>query len=650
MSGHLAVLRDPSGQLTIEDVSHTPYAGLFQPLPGGLMEGFTSDAVWVRFSLLRSPDAPAQWLLQGKPSYRGEAVLYTPDGRGGFTPNRLGEHNPPEERRNPGGHLVFPVEIGDPSADFFIRFQSQGANALQLGLWQTPGYAREHQRGELRTAFKCGALGVVMLMNLIFWLWLRDGIYLNYALLLAGAALQMLLRTGHGEEWFGPMSPEWAATAPVALFAYFCVVATEFVSRLFEFRRHWIWAARVFRAVFVFNGVALVLALFGDVPNLLHWLNLGSLFSTLFGTCFVAYLLLVRRQHQYWLPAAALALGTLNGYITMLYRQGVLDPGTGDLVTLLQNWGSLAPLLLLNIAVANRSRKAERALNLERKSALRASQQAEQALESKVAQRTAELAEANHSLLNALTAKKQAMAQQREFVAMVSHEFRTPLAMIDSTARSLEISAVGDRPEVKPRTTHIRQAVSRLILMIENFLATDKLDTQHPSLRQEVFDVQALLYDLRSAIGEHDGARLRIQTQGHPPAVYADRALIEVALQNLVHNALKYSSGTTPVTLQLSHSAGRAHIDVCDMGNGIPHSEHPHLFEKYYRGPGLESLPGSGLGLYLSRKITRQYGGDVFLLATSTQGSVFRLVLPAAEPAPPVPPHSARPIPTLLTP
>jgi len=272
--------------------------------------------------------------------------------------------------------------------------------------------------------------------------------------------------------------------------------------------------------------------------------------------------------------------------------------------------------------------------------------EAERQLESTVVRRTAELANANamlheeivvrarleNQLTQALQVEREAIAQQREFVAMVSHEFRTPLTAIDAAAQSLDISRVGAQPAVRSRTERIRRAVQRLTMLIENVMLADRLQSASQSMRLETIDIVELTRGLCDGFHVQSPSRIRLEVHAAAQVwVRADRALLDIALRNLVHNALKYSAAERPVVVVVETVAAGVHIDVTDQGEGIAAQDAPRIFEKYFRAESASRVPGTGLGLHLSRNIARLHGGDVELVATSEAGSVFRLRLPLSS-------------------
>ncbi|MGJ7546687.1 sensor histidine kinase [Variovorax sp. LT1R16] len=646
LTGALARQNDPSGQWRVDDVSREPQQHGFEPVDGPVEAGYTRDAVWLRFSLARTPDAPSRWLLRLRPARMNEATLYAPDGRGGFVETPLGDRRAFVDRPVPDHNFVFPIDVVTTAGDYFLRLRNDGPPLrAELDLWQPAGFDRFQTQDYTAIGVLLGAALLGVCMNLIFMVWLKDTLYGHYALYVLCTVLLTTTRLGYLAEWVLDTRPERVAQAVQAVNCFFNVVATLFMARMFGFRQHWPPAARFFNAVAVFNLVALGLALTDFHTWIGVWVGVGSAVSTLFGALFVCYLLLVRRQFQYLLPASAFSIGTVIALYSLL-KLWLGDRVPGAAPEHLYMVGTLTHLILLNVAVADRTRRAERDVRAHRERALSMHIEAEQLLESTVERRTAELAGANVALrdeiakrsrletrlLQSLDVTRRSAEQQHEFVSMVSHEFRTPLAVIDAAAQSLDLSKFGAEPAVKLRTGRIRRSVQRLSMLIENILVADRLHLEQRALRLEPIDMEALARGMCDSFNLHGSERLQL-TMPHPLAeVRGDRSLIEIALQNLMHNALKYSPSESSVRVTLLRVGDAAQIDVADQGAGVADADVARIFEKYFRSDAVATVAGSGLGLHLAREIARRHGGDVRLIDTGAEGSTFRLVLPCKGP------------------
>lgn len=225
---------------------------------------------------------------------------------------------------------------------------------------------------------------------------------------------------------------------------------------------------------------------------------------------------------------------------------------------------------------------------------------------------------------------EQALEDQRQFLAMASHEFRSPLAVIDSAAQLLELG-FHDYPDAVRGTQRIRRAVKRLSGFLENCLTEDRLDTRHWQLAGAEFSlpdlVQAVVDQVALISVRH---QIVVVDEGMPALFYGDPLLLEVMFHNLLENAIKYSPLGGEVRLLLgSNAAGALRLSVIDQGVGISQDELPRIFAKYMRGRGGGNVSGAGLGLYLVARIVTLHHGQVEAFSTLGQGARFDVCLPA---------------------
>ncbi len=259
-----------------------------------------------------------------------------------------------------------------------------------------------------------------------------------------------------------------------------------------------------------------------------------------------------------------------------------------------------------------------------------------QSLERRVSERTAELA-ANQAALvaakerveRALEAELVAREQQRQFVTMVSHEFRTPLAIIDSAAQMLTLRAERETPDSLERLRVIRSSVQRLTGLIDTHLTDERLQAGTLRVQRGEVDLRALLRSVTEPFRTaYTGCDFHLDLDGLPPVVMADGHLLGMLFSNLLNNAFKYSDGDCRITVRGRNDSGMAVVEVADQGRGIPQHELPLLFERHYRGTGSAGVPGTGIGLNTVRQIILLHGGSISAESTVGQGSLFRVRLP----------------------
>lgn len=257
-------------------------------------------------------------------------------------------------------------------------------------------------------------------------------------------------------------------------------------------------------------------------------------------------------------------------------------------------------------------------------------------LEQRVEERTNELESNQKALLlakerveRALERELTARDQQRQFLSMVSHEFRTPLAIIDSAAQLLALRAERVGPDMLERLSVIRTSVQRLTGLIDAHLTDERLHSRSLILECREVDLSGLI---RTAVEPfriaYPTRSFRVDLNGAPDRLVADGHLLGLVLSNLLNNAVKYSGPAAPVTVRGGCDGGMAVIEVTDHGRGIPEQEIPRLFDRFYRGTTSSGVAGSGLGLHTVQQIVMLHGGAVTVDSTVGEGTTVRAVLP----------------------
>jgi two-component system phosphate regulon sensor histidine kinase PhoR len=227
-------------------------------------------------------------------------------------------------------------------------------------------------------------------------------------------------------------------------------------------------------------------------------------------------------------------------------------------------------------------------------------------------------------------------AVRKEFVANVSHELRTPLAIITGYLETLIDGEADYETNLRfLRTTH--KHAQRLNLLIEDLLTISQLESRKISLHFEPVDllegVNRVIDRLDSRIREV-GATVTVNTPMHLPRIEADAFRIEQALYNLVDNALKHSGkSAVKVTIELRSDSRTVDLSVQDDGVGVPLSDQPHIFERFYRVHKDRSRDagGTGLGLSIVKNTAQAHGGSVSVQSNPGSGAKFFMNLPIRQ-------------------
>jgi len=257
------------------------------------------------------------------------------------------------------------------------------------------------------------------------------------------------------------------------------------------------------------------------------------------------------------------------------------------------------------------------------------------AVELAVSQRA--LAEQASMLSEKLTHERHLAELQRNFLAMASHEFRTPLTIIDGQAQRL-INA-RDRltaDDIARRAGDIRAAVTRMTSVIDKLIDASRLTDGEAELyfHPGKFDLAALLHEVCQSHRElTPHAQIVERLVIHPLAMVGDQKLLSQVFHNIVGNAVKYSPREATIRVCATVEDGQAVVTVEDHGLGIPEMDQERLFERYYRGSNVTGIVGSGIGLYLVKTVIDLHQGDVSVESREGEGSRFTVRLPANQPA-----------------
>lgn len=245
------------------------------------------------------------------------------------------------------------------------------------------------------------------------------------------------------------------------------------------------------------------------------------------------------------------------------------------------------------------------------------------------------LVQARTKELDAALIRERASAElYRNFGAMISHQFRTPLAIVDSALQRLMRRSDRLAPaEVLERGGKARAAIARLVRLVESTLDAARLDAGQIEIRSQPCDLGQLAADICARQNEQTPER-RI-TVARPEAGLAtalcDPIHAENILVNLLSNAVKYSPASTVIGIAVTMGGDSVECAVSNSGGIACAAEREALFDRYFRGSNAEGRPGIGIGLYMARTLARMQGGDIRLDAEGEERLTFTLTLPRAQ-------------------
>jgi PAS domain S-box-containing protein len=261
-------------------------------------------------------------------------------------------------------------------------------------------------------------------------------------------------------------------------------------------------------------------------------------------------------------------------------------------------------------------------------------------LETKVEERTLILREALHELersqkeLNdALNKEKELSELKSRFVSIASHEFRTPLTTVLSSASLISKYVTAEsQPQREKHTRRIKDSVKHLNDLLEDFLSLGKLEEGKISAKAEGFNIaefiEEIVDEIRAILKEGQHIEVDNQTTGN---FVTDKKLLKNVMINLLSNAVKFSPENKPINLAVTRRSSNLQLCVVDQGIGISEEDQQHLFSSFYRGKNATNIQGTGLGLHIVKRYLELLNADVRLKSRLNEGTTVCIDVPMME-------------------
>ncbi|RIV17708.1 PAS domain-containing sensor histidine kinase [Fibrisoma montanum] len=258
-------------------------------------------------------------------------------------------------------------------------------------------------------------------------------------------------------------------------------------------------------------------------------------------------------------------------------------------------------------------------------------------LEQKVADRThalmntlEQLEQSKNELAKALAAERELGELKSRFVSLASHEFRTPLTAVLTSATLIEKYPGGDQQDKRQKhLDRIRTSVNHLNDILEEFLSVGKLEEGRIEARPGMVNIAQLVDETIASMRGmlKPGQTIRTDLSGDE-RVWLDPSLFRKILVNLLSNAIKYSGPESVVWVRVTGVDGQLTLSVEDQGIGISREDQEHLFERFFRARNVMNIAGTGLGLHIVGRYVELMGGRIDLQSELNQGTTITITLP----------------------
>ena len=219
-----------------------------------------------------------------------------------------------------------------------------------------------------------------------------------------------------------------------------------------------------------------------------------------------------------------------------------------------------------------------------------------------------------------------------DFVSNVSHELKTPLALISMFSETLEMDRIKSEEKKKEYYSIIHQETNRLSRMVSSILNFSKMEAGKREYNFSKNDINLIIQQILDTYDYHfssKGFSCKFDKQDLS-IIKCDKEAISEAIINLIDNAIKYSSNKKMITIRTGSNNNFIYFEVEDYGIGISKEEQKKVFDKFFRAStgNIHDTKGTGLGLSIVKSIIEAHNGNIILTSTVNEGSIFRILLP----------------------
>lgn len=636
----MQIAEDSKGDKTYEQLDQLSWAPTNSTY---FNQTFSTSVFWLRATVTRTNEQTLLMMINQSAVDYLDVWLEDADGK--VTSYwQTGDLYPHDSRPLQTRGFVFPIAFkSNAPYTITIRLDSMDSHneALGISLVTQAHYQASNQQDMLVYGLYFGALLALFFYNLIVWFSHRDKSFLLYAIYLFWMALCLFTYRGYGYLYLWPEAIWFNSQIVPISNALLCFSLFVFSAHLLEFKKYLPRLNRYLKGFAMTFWIPVIMALFDKHGTIYYLLTPQVLLLFITLIAISAYLSFQRHPiaRLYFITWMPLVLGTC-----VFYLVGFSDlPINSSIVGYSVEIGSFFEIVLLAFTLAYKLNLMDKAKQQAEKDTLEAQRTLSKNLEKLVIERTAELQQSRTQYKNlyeqtaeqkiqteaAYQSLKDSIQNNINFIDMISHEYRTPLSVIESGLALIDKS---DELKNNGLLTRMRMSSKRLLHLFETALTDNRINNAHIKLNKRKVEVSSLLTlaieYTRSCHEEHmlddiqlDGLQ-SIETMLDPD-------LINIVFTNILDNACKYSEPEQPVRIELNlDNENYLVVQITDSGSGIAANEQARIFEKFYRSKSAGNKKGVGVGLYLVKKIVELHDGNITVNSALNHGTEVSITLP----------------------
>jgi signal transduction histidine kinase len=608
-----------------EQIISDDYQQKFQKVNGNLTFGYLKNPIWLRLNLKTSSPAK-EWYLEIPAPFLEYVDFYLWNGRS-FEHSQSGYYRRHSQRQVSHTGHVLPLQFdSDSLATVYIKISGASPKTFPLFAMQKEDFLKNVRMEDFGYGIFFGILMVMFFFNLVVYLVLRQVSYLLYIITIIGTFLIFSSATGYAGMYLWPEHPLLNFYAGRMSLPLQGIAVALFTISFLELKKYSITMYYLVLSLIPLSILAAILILTGMLPSAgNHLITIGTI---LYMTAGVVCRLKGNITANYFIAAWAVYL--IGGLFLTLRNSGIFPYNFAT--THFVEIGAGLETVIIAFALAARYRRLRIEKEEAQQLALKLQQETTEKLEVKVKHRTEQLSSANDNLRHTLETNKiqtqiieDKNAELDAFFYRISHDLKGPI----SSLRGLSLLARLDVQDSTARDYIEKQfqQVERLDLIVSGLINLTRLN--QTGFEKKLIDFHKLTDECIHSFQTHPKFRvIRFKnTIEDGLGFYSEWTLLNAVVQNLLENAIKYSTDDNPfVHTRVYKQDEFVILEVEDNGQGIPLEHQPRIFEMFYRAT--DNATGTGLGLYILKRSLDRLKGTIDIQSVENAGSTFTVKLP----------------------
>ena len=571
-------------------------------------EGFTASAYWLKFSVDGSQSRKREWLMEINYPLLDVVDIYILDGDQNLIRHKkMGDLLPFEQRDFSHRNFILPLDFHEHSFQtIYINVHSASSMQVPINLWEVNHFTEERSNEQYGLGLYYGMMLVMFLYNLFLWTSIRDNNYLHYITYIAAFAGIQLATSGLGYQFIWTASPWFQQIAVPLTIGLVGIFGTTFTRGFLQTRLHHRPADIALRLCLMLSAAICISSFLFPISTVM---SIGKFVVVIFLTTvfYASFVMLIKGQRlaRYFLAAwVALIIG---GMITIGMMLGLLPNNMWTIHA--SKIGSGLEIVLLSFALADR-------IKLLQKAKLDAEARVKKELE----YRAERLAESNRL--------------KNDFLATISHEFRTPL---NGIIGSLELADDEKGHTLMANLQDARDSARDMLDLVDNVLTYTELQAGNRILAPETMDLNTLIQttsDYSRQLCQEKNLTFDLHLDAAlPDCIRADVKCIRHAFKALLENAVKFTDHGgihVSVSMDVVNQMPCLKIIIKDTGVGMTHNELVRIQNSFGQADSSmqRQYQGLGIGLSLVRAVCHVMQGDISIDSSKHQGTRVTLRIP----------------------